>query len=293
MFKAMEEALKREDTSNMFIVTPSLAGGIVFLVLFSLYLVLLLFSSFRYHQWRFMIHWGIGLQLEIIGYAGRIWFHLNEASVTAYVLEYVCISAAAGSFIFALYFLYNQVVLIYYGNGAHEKAKLYRKIFLFSNITAVVLQSVGGGIASNGTESSLTTGNDLYIAGTTLQLFIFGIFAYIWFKFLYHKHKARATFGDEQFNPKFIHVRSRKLFSYFQIGLSLTILLFYVRFVYRVVKAACGMTSTVATKEIYFNIFEGLTMALSGLIMAILSPGVGYGKNAHVNAEKSEDTAFL
>ena len=269
--------------------TPHIASGIAYTVVFSFLTVITGTISIWSHQWWFLCSWGIGLLLEVVGYSGRIWYTLNDTSRSAYVMELVCITVAPCFLMAGIYNIFAQLVLVYGTQYSYLKPKLYSTIFIICDVLSIFIQGAGGGISSGSRVNSVSTGSNVMIVGLAFQVATMSVFQLLWYSFIVKIIKEKKQFGDSNFNPNFSHVRLRKYSNCFFVAISVSVLLIYVRSIYRLIETAEGWSSKIATKEIYFDILEGLMISLAGLIMCIFSPGFVYGRDAHLklNNEKA------
>lgn len=272
--------------------TPHLASGVAFTVLFSLFTIWNAIVCIMFHQWWFLGSWGVGLIFEIVGYSGRIWYTLNDTSRNAYIMELVCITVAPCFLMAGIYNILAQLVLVYGNKYSYLKPKRYTLIFIICDVFSIMVQAAGGGIASAESSSGkqTTTGSDVMIVGLAFQVATMTIFQLLWYSFLYKVIKERKQFGDANFNPYYGHIRSRKYLNHFFVAVSFTVILIYVRSIYRLIEISEGWSSKIATEEIYFNILEGLMVSLGALVMCIASPGLIYGKNAHLKIKNDSDS---
>ena len=60
------------------------------------------------------------------------------------------------------------------------------------------------------------------------------------------------------------------------------VLLIFIRSVYRLAEISEGWSSKATTDEIYFMILEGLMVSLASCVISVLSPGLAYGRGAHL-----------
>lgn len=264
--------------------TPKLASGIGYVVVFSVLFAVNMLSCVFYHQWWFLGSWGVGLVLEIVGYAGRIWYTLNDNSSSAYIMELVCITVAPCFLMAGIYYVLAQLILIFGNDFSRLKPMQYSLIFIICDVISIFVQAAGGGVSDN--PSSSTIGRYIMIAGLAFQVFTISVFQVLWYDFLWKIYNTRKLHGDTLFNPKFPHIRARPLLTPFIWGVSLVVILIYTRSIYRLIETSSGWESYLSTNEIYFNILEGVMVSVAALIMATLSPGFVYGRHAHLYIKK-------
>ncbi|OUT22630.1 hypothetical protein CAS74_002374 [Pichia kudriavzevii] len=245
---------------------PSLGGNTALLVVFSLFLCMQVISGVFFHQYWFLVCWTLGLILEIIGYAGRIWSSQNIMNFNAFVMQLVCITLAP---------CFMMAVLGFETNA-------YSLIFIVCDIISIVLQAIGGGVAASA----------LSVYESTDAVFTILVFQLMWYYLIFNIYIAHKTNGDDAFNPRFAHVRQRKWLIPFMGVVSITVLLVFVRSIYRLAELSEGWSSAPATKEIYFMILEALMMSLGTCIISFLPPGLAYGREAHLYIDKSLKQTF-
>ncbi|KAG0684311.1 hypothetical protein C6P40_004573 [Pichia californica] len=269
--------------------TPKLASGIGYVIVFSIFYTINLIECVYYHQWWFLNTWGIGLLLEIIGYSGRIWYTINDNSSKAYIMELVCITVAPCFLMAGIYYILAQLILIFGNHFSFLKPMNYSLIFIICDVISIFVQAAGGGISD--APSSREIGRYVMIGGLAFQVLTISIFQFFWYSFLWKVRKSKKEFNEEQFNPIYHELRNRKKFKklihFYLLGISITVILVYTRSIYRLIETSSGWLSHLSTKEIYFDILEGLMIGLSALIMVIFSPGVVYGKHANLYIKKN------
>lgn len=268
--------------------TPSLGGGVAFVVVFSIFTIINFVICYTHHQWWFLSTWGIGLALEIVGYAGRIWYHKNDNNGNAYIMELVCITVAPCFLMAGVYYILAQLVLIYGNHFSYLKPMSYSAIFIVCDLISICVQGAGGG-TSNGDSASSENGRYIMIGGLAFQVATITVFMFFWFSFISKIFKSKKLYGESQFNPLYSDLRQRReryLFFFF-FAVTGTVLLIYTRSIFRLIETSKGWDSYLSKKEIYFNILEGLMISLSALLMAVFSPGLVYGKDAHLYIKKN------
>ena len=276
---------------SAFFYVPSLASGIAFITVFSVFLAIHLLTSLRYLQPRFFIYWGLGLTAEIIAYAGRIWVTRSGGNLTrAFVMEYVTISIAPSILLTALYHTASQVYTVFNEEFLILDAKYFMKYLISFNIISGAIQGSGGGILSNYTSADVTgnKGLQLMVAGLSLQVVSLLIFQTVWYIFLVRVYNSNKVYGDAQFCEQYHNVRERKYIYYFLATFSWALLYIFIRTIYRLVEMSNGLTSKLATREIYFNVLDGMMIALACFCITLLPPHFVFGDN---NAKKANAMA--
>jgi hypothetical protein len=263
---------------------PSLGGNIAMMSVFIVFLIIQMISGVFYKQWWFTVCWFCGLGLEAIGYAGRVWSSQNIGNFTAFVMQSTCLTIGPSFLMAGIYYLIAQLTLIYGLKFSILKPMQYSWIFITSDLISIFLQGAGGGVAA---ASGSQTGTDLMIAGLVFQVVAIAVFQFFWYHFIWKIYKSHKTFGGSEFNPEFQKIRDRNYLVPFMASVSLSVILIFVRSIYRVAELSDGWDSKLATTEIYVMILDGLMISLACLFLTILTPGFVYGKHPHLYIKKA------
>ncbi|GME73007.1 unnamed protein product [[Candida] boidinii] len=263
---------------------PSLAGNAVLIGVFSIFFGIHFLYGFYVRQWWFMCSWSMGLILEIIGYAGRVWLSKNIESFNAYVMQLVCVTIAPCFLMAGIYFILAQVTVIIGLKYSLLKPMWYANLFIFCDVTSIVIQAVGGGIAAVdlGNYGSTDKGAHIMVAGLAFQVFSMALFQVFWYLFLFTAYRDYKQNGSKNFPPRYALIRGEKLFVPFLVAVSLSVIFVFVRSIYRLIELAEGFSSTLAVDEIYFMILEALMMCLAVLALTLIHPGYVYGRRSKI-----------
>jgi hypothetical protein len=158
----------------------------------------------------------------------------------------------------------------------------------------MVLQGTGAGIASialqnNGSLESLTTGDNVMIAGLATQAFTMFVFMSLCFDFGLRVRWSRskplpATTsipGTKTSPSKAIwstKVEKSWLFKGFLVALAIATICVFWRSVFRVVELNAGWLGPLTFKQNLFVGFEGVLMIITVFVLAIFHPGFCMGE---------------
>lgn len=152
---------------------------------------------------------------------------------------------------------------------------MYTYIFVGCDLLSLILQSIGGAIASMATTTdSRDLGVHVMIAGLISQIISMIIFFALWgdFAFRVRKAKTSGNFTGEQ-APLYDNLRGDPSFRWFQWSLFVATLLIFIRSVYRVAELWGGFQSHLANDEVTFMIFEGPMIIIAVMMMSAFHPG--------------------
>lgn len=200
-----------------------------------------------------------GTAMEVVGYAFRLLSsQVNPYSVLNFVVQYFFIVIAPIFFSAAIY----TALTVFINRTKREYAPLPPKlilwIFITSDIVATITQVAGaamiGAAASNGKDP--TTPNNILLAGLAFQVFSFFVFCVCLGIYLYRARKVIMS--------------SLKAFT---AALCTATLLVYIRTCFRLAETAEGLTSSLATHEVYFGCLEFAPIVVAVFILAVWHPG--------------------
>lgn len=128
--------------------TPTIAEGAAFIAVFGTLAVIHFCSCILTHQWWWMVAWGLGLMMEIVGYSARVWYSLNDNNGNAYIIQLVFITVSPCFLMAGVYYLLAQLVLIYGNHYSYLKPMHYSLIFIICDVFSIFLQGAGGGVSA-------------------------------------------------------------------------------------------------------------------------------------------------
>lgn len=125
--------------------TPSMAGAVVFVILFVITSVLHLWQMFRTRTW-FMIPFCIGGVMEVIGYIGRAASSQETPDWTLgpYIIQSIFLLVAPALFAASIYMELARIVLMVEADHAlFIRRKWLTTIFVCGDVLSFLMQSSG------------------------------------------------------------------------------------------------------------------------------------------------------
>ncbi|EGV64644.1 phospholipid-translocating ATPase rsb1 [Yamadazyma tenuis] len=293
------------------------AANIIYLTLFGLLWLYYtsMFSVSRY-QW-FNVSFFCGYTLEFIGFIGRILAFVDATEINYFLLEFVSLTISPAFIMAGIYFTFGQLVATYGRKYSLLKPLWYTYIFISFDVTSLVIQAIGGGIASAESSENKDTslGTNIMIAGIVFQVFSMSVFLILWFDFLLRiffkpegsptrtplsffrllfntrvANQLKITHMDGSYNPKFADLRARPLVNFYPLAITIGTLAIYVRCIYRVVELAQGWSGYLISHEVYLMVLDAAMVAICGLVFTGFHPYFVFGKTnrlkvAHIRNE--------
>lgn len=167
----------------------------------------------------------------------------------------------------------------------------YTIIFCGCDLFSLVLQALGGGIASGANTNKQTQlGINIMLAGLSCQVVSLVIFAALCLEFAFRLRK-----NPQGWNPDHMELRSSPRFRAFLYGLAIATLAIFIRSAYRVAELSGGFHGSLANNEVSFMILEGTMIIIATSCLTFLHPGLAFhGSWATANftfrAKKGLDT---
>jgi hypothetical protein len=191
-----------------------------------------------------------------------------------YFLMYlVTLTIAPALLTAAIYLCLSRIVIVYGPHLSRFAPRTYTLVFCTCDIISLVLQALGGGIASTAdTVSSSDLGKNIMLAGLGFQVFSLILFALAAGEFALRVHQNK---GGR--NPRYEELVSSKLFKSFLFGLVVAGVTIFVRSVYRCIELSGGFNGTLfVSDEALFMVLEGVMIVLATTCLTVLHPAVAF-----------------
>lgn len=298
---------------NLYGYTMVRGGDIFFLVVFfciTAFNVGMLFKS-RYHWYN--ITFISGFALQFVGFLGRILSFNDYENINYYLMQYICLTISPAFIMGGIYFLFAQNVIVHGRHYSVLKPMWYSYFFVAADILSLVIQGGGGGSASAASKSKGNTkpGTWTMFAGILFQVLAMTLFLVFWFEFavrVYFKsadkvegdfpykkktplnfikmlfnvpsaNKYKQNQLEPFYNPRYLDVRARKLVPYYPVAITVSVIVIYIRCIYRVVELKQGFSGYLVTHEVFLMTLDASMIAISGLIFVVFHPVFVFGSN--------------
>ncbi|CRL17754.1 RTA1 like protein [Penicillium camemberti] len=242
---------------------PSLGAGIAYCALFGLSMILHTVQFTWKRQWWASV-FSVGCLVEVIGWAGRTWSAKCPYNGTAFLMQISTLIIAPTFFTAGIYILLGRFIQLLGPESSFIKPSLYLWIFCTCDIISLVVQAVGGGMASGEADKiggDTATGTHIMVAGIVFQLFSITIFVVCAVDFIRRTMRKRLL---QSVNGSVI-----PLFA----AMILSIVCIYIRSIYRTIELVQGWDGYLITHESYFVALDGAMMVVSVAVFNVLHPG--------------------
>ncbi|KAL4815747.1 RTA1 like protein-domain-containing protein [Aspergillus spinulosporus] len=252
---------------------PRLWAQILFMGLFGLAFLIHFFLGIRYKTYTFMVAMMLGLAGEVVGYGGRVLLHDNPFNDDAFLQYLVALTIAPAFLTAAIYLTLSRIVVAYGERISYFKPRTYTITFITFDIIALLLQAVGGAIASTADDDDrdmTDLGINIMIAGLAWQVASLLIFTAMSIYFFLRVRKAPGS----DFNLAFDSLRRSRYFKGSLWGLSIATLVILVRSIFRCAELSEGFDGKLANDEVTFMILEAAMIGIAAVCLTVFHPGV-------------------
>ncbi|KAI9678275.1 MAG: hypothetical protein M1817_006220 [Caeruleum heppii] len=254
---------------------PSLTGNALFIGIFGVLLIGQVIFGIRYRTWGFMGGMLGGLILELIGYGGRVMMYNNPFSRDAFLTYLVCLTIGPAFLAAAIYLCLARIVVIYGEHISRLKPRTYTILFISCDILSLVLQAIGGGMASNSdTKETEDIGVNVMIAGLAMQVASLLLFIILSAEFAIRCHRRRADW-----EPMHEVLRRTLTFRAFLYALGTATVAILIRSVFRVAELSQGFEGSLANDQSTFMVLDGAMIIVACTELTALHPGFAFQGN--------------
>ncbi|KAJ7501062.1 RTA1-domain-containing protein [Mycena galericulata] len=251
---------------------PQEGVAIIFLILFGISTIAHLSQATWFRTWWLLptaVLCGIG---ELIGWSGRLWSSLSPTAETPFLMQISTTIISPTPLLAANFIILSRVIHQLGPSYSWLTPKWYTRIFLPCDVIALVVQAVGGGMASSAGEDDLTAANrgaNVMLGGIGFQFASILIFSTLAVDFIQRYLRDRP-----------VHlVMSRRGVLNMRLKIMLAALAFStltlsVRSMYRIIELASGWEGSIIRTEVYFDAMDGAMVVLAIFTINVAHPGL-------------------
>ncbi|KAJ7120225.1 RTA1-like protein [Mycena epipterygia] len=261
---------------------PQESIAILFLALYGISTILHIGQATYYRMWWLLptaALCGVG---ELLGWGGRLWSSISPIANTPFTIQISTTIIAPTPLLAASFIILSRVVQQLGTSYSLLTPKWYTLLFLPCDIIALVVQGVGGGMASSAnTLAGANVGAHVMLGGIAFQFMVIIVFSAIALDFgqRYIRDKPRRAEGTRGV----LTPRLKIMFA--ALAFSTTTL--FIRSVYRIIELSGGWNGRVIHTEVYFNVLDGGMVVLAIFTLNFAHPGLLL-QPAPAKAEKME-----
>jgi len=293
--------------------TPTLYICIIYVCLFSIATLVHLGEALYWRLWWLIPSIVAGGTAELIGWAGRLWSSKDVNAINPFLMQ-ITTTIMAPSFMTAANFIMLGVIISRLGSQySRLSPKIYSIVFITADVVALVVQAVGGGMASEAAQSGNgdpNNGAHVMVGGILWQIVAMTVYVILALEFLIRVRRdwplrpaptaktnqiAAARFRTEEIQQEGFGLQRGSKLSLMILALATSTTFIYIRSVYRTVELLDGWSGPIITTEVYFNVLDAMPVTLALFTIMFLHPGwLLYGRDdARVTAAMADEEMTL
>ncbi|PTU21720.1 hypothetical protein P175DRAFT_0500602 [Aspergillus ochraceoroseus IBT 24754] len=206
----------------------------------------------------------VGCISEILGWAARTWSAECPYNSTAFLIQISTLIIAPTFFTAGVYILLGRFIQILGRDSSALSPRLYLWIFVTCDIVSLVVQAIGGGMASsaaNQENGNTAPGTNTMVAGIIFQMASITIFVACAADFIRRTLRRRLL---QSMTGSIVPLLAAMIFS---------VVCIYIRSIYRTIELLQGWSGYLITTERFFIALDGAMMVLAVGVFNIFHPG--------------------
>ncbi|KAL1985497.1 hypothetical protein VTN96DRAFT_7827 [Rasamsonia emersonii] len=242
---------------------PSLAAGIVFCVLFGLSGAVHVVQFVWTKKWWCSL-FTIGCIVEVLGWAARAWSSQCPYRLTAFLMQISTLIIAPTFFTAGIYVLLGRFIVLLGRQSSILSPALYLWIFCTCDIISLVIQAIGGGMASQAAgeiNGNTKPGTDVMVAGIVFQMGSITIFVL-----------CAADFLRRVIRQNLLHTMRGTMLPLLY-AMVFSVLCIYIRSIYRTIELLQGWSGYLISTQRYFIALDGSMMVAAVAVFNFIHPG--------------------
>lgn len=191
-------------------------------------------------------------------------------------MQICCLTIAPAFLAAGIYLTLSRIVITFGPENSRIKPLSYPRIFIPCDILSLVLQALGGGMASAASHSNKNpeTGNHIMVAGLAFQVFTLLVFMLLCTDFAVRTVVRSNRMGEAALDPTHAALRRSMKFRAFLVALTLSTICIFIRSVYRVVELGEGWDGALIKNQTLFIVLEGVMVVIAVLVLNAFHPGL-------------------
>ncbi|KAL8841206.1 MAG: hypothetical protein Q9170_000995 [Blastenia crenularia] len=230
-----------------------------------------------------------GCILEVLGYIGRIMSYYDPFNENDFLMQICCLTIAPAFLAAGIYLTLSRIVVTFGPKNSHIKLLSYPRIFIPCDILSLVLQALGGGMASAASHSNKSpdTGDHIKVTGLAFQVFTLAVFMILCVDFAVRTVLRMNRLGEAALDPTHASLRRSMKFRAFLIALALATICIFIRSVFRVVELGEGWEGALIKNQTLFIVLEGVMVVIAVLILNLFHRGLCF-REGYIRKPKAE-----
>ncbi|KAJ6518511.1 RTA1-domain-containing protein [Mycena vulgaris] len=256
--------------------TPTHSVALIFLALFGLSTALHLGQAVYFRMWWLLPTACLCGAGEVVGWIGRLWSSSDPTLSHPFMMQITTTIIAPTPLIAVSFILLGRLVERLGASYSRITPKWYSIIFCSCDFVALVVQGLGGGMASSANdEAGANLGAHIMLGGIVFQFVAIIAYTACAVDFL-RRYNADKPVRESAAVRELHHAMDPRV-KLMIWALAFSTAALFIRSIYRIIELSTGWHGKVIETEIYFNIFDGGMVVLAIYTLNIAHPGLLLG----------------
>ncbi|RDB26463.1 Uncharacterized protein C17G6.02c [Hypsizygus marmoreus] len=259
------ESIDNDSSPYGYIPTQSIA--IVFLVLFSVSTIAHTGQATYSRMWWLLPTVTFCGILEILGWAARVWSSISPLQDTPFTIQITATIIGPTPLLAANFVILGKIIEHLGPAYSRLSPKWYAIVFCTGDVVSLVIQAIGGGIASSASENNEdpTLGGNIILAGISIQMAMISLYALcaieFFVRYLKYAPVRQLSFAVGVSSP--VRGFLDKHMCWMCIALMFSTICLFIRAVYRTIELSDGWDGRIISTQVYFNVLDGAMIVLA------------------------------
>ncbi|KAJ7433447.1 RTA1 like protein-domain-containing protein [Mycena galericulata] len=246
---------------------PKEAVAIIFLSLYGISTILHIVQAAWFRTWWLLPTAALCGVAELLGWSGRLGSSISPTALTPFLIQISTTIMAPTPLLAANFMILSRIIQRLGASYSLLSPKWYTILFLPCDIIALVVQGVGGGMASSAnTLAGANVGANVMLGGIGFQF-----------------SANRPTRTD--WAPRGVLTPRLKIML---AALAFSTTTLFIRSIYRIIELASGWEGRIIHTERYFDVLDGWMVVLAIVTINVAHPGLLLAPQVPTKAEALE-----
>ncbi|KAH8810215.1 RTA1-like protein [Flagelloscypha sp. PMI_526] len=251
---------------------------ILFLVLFGISALAHSGLATKYRKWWILVTFVLCSVAETLGWGARIWSAYEPRALIPFQIQLCCTILAPTFTLAGVFTVFGQIIRTLGPQYARLTPVMYSVIFISADVVSLIVQAVGGGIASNVAQAGAPErGGHIMLGGIIFQFVVLLLSVAMAMEYFIRYYKRlplrevspsiEKNIDSSESNELNLKVRTM------MAAMGGVAFCLFIRGIYRTIELADGWTGVIIQTQVYFNVFDGAMIVLAQYILIAFHPG--------------------